>query len=580
MKKTVIESNNGVKNNNSKKVKYNHLKTLVAMQLRDKVDLSWVKDKKKALRRVLFILIKFAIIAAATFVLLYLGNRVSLFTYNRATTIVVIVLTISLLLSLITCTFELMKTLYFAEDNKVLITLPVNTNVLFISKIIVYYIYELKKSLSFLVPIAVGCTALLVWQHTCSPLIYLWMWLPLLFIIALPVLFGAILSIPAMYINRALRRVPVLKIVLFLITLAAVITGVIYLINLLPDSINLIAIYHKISGSIEQFLITTEAKLAVFRQLTYILIGEKVNLIEYKIQLYTFIKFGILVSICCVAFALVYFISRPIFFGMMAKNFEINKNNVDSKPNKHRTKYGTFVNKEFIINLRTINISVNYLMTYIIIPILVLFINKIYTAMNLSMKGHRLVNTFNILIIVLPLLASNALVATYYSSEGRAGYMKKTKPVFIVYPLLIKLLFNILFSIPTVFVTVGIFGGLNQLGVINILLLGFAILFIHVGHMIYSATLDIMNPQNEQYATTGETIDNPNETKSTILAFVITIIIALISYKLFVENSIYNSKYTASIKLLIISILFLGTMLYMFFQRVKAYYYEIQGDRQ
>ena len=52
MKKTVIESNNGVKNNNSKKVKYNHLKTLVAMQLRDKVDLSWAKDKKKAIHKI------------------------------------------------------------------------------------------------------------------------------------------------------------------------------------------------------------------------------------------------------------------------------------------------------------------------------------------------------------------------------------------------------------------------------------------------------------------------------------------------------------------------------------------------
>lgn len=140
MKKTAIE------NNDSKKQKFNHLKTLVAMQLRDKVDLSWIKNKKKALRRILLILIKFIIIAVATFLLLYFGNKMNLFKYYQTSTIVVLVLTISLFLSLITCTFELMKTLYFAEDNKVLITLPVNTNSLFISKIIVYYIYELKRA--------------------------------------------------------------------------------------------------------------------------------------------------------------------------------------------------------------------------------------------------------------------------------------------------------------------------------------------------------------------------------------------------------------------------------------------------
>lgn len=574
MKKTAIE------NNDSKKQKFNHLKTLVAMQLRDKVDLSWIKNKKKALRRILLILIKFIIIAVATFLLLYFGNKMNLFKYYQTSTIVVLVLTISLFLSLITCTFELMKTLYFAEDNKVLITLPVNTNSLFISKIIVYYIYELKKSLSFLVPIAFGCTILLVWQHTCSPLIYLWMWLPLLFIIALPVLFGALLSIPMMYIYRLLKRVPVLKIILFVITLGAVITGVVYLINLLPESIDLIGKFNKVAGAIENFLLQAESKLAIFRNLTYILIGEKANILEYSIKPLTFIKFAILVVICVVAFVLVYFISRPIFFGMMAKNFEINKSNVDSKQNKSHTKYGTFINKEFMINLRTMNISVNYLMTYIIIPILVLFINKIYTAMNLSLTGHTLVNTFNILIILLPLLSSNALVATYYSSEGRAGYMKKTKPVFIVYPLLIKLLFNVLFSIPTVFVTVGIFGGLNHVGILNIIIIGFAILFIHVGHMIYSATLDIMNPQNEQYATSGGTIDNPNETKSTILAFVIAIAMALVSFIFFRENDVYNSSYMASIKIFLIGLVFLGTMVYMFIQRVRAYYYEIQGDRQ
>lgn len=557
------------------------LKTLVAMQLRDKIDFSWLKDKKKTLRKIIFGICSFAIVFVVTYLLLFFANKLSIFKYYQAPTIVVLVVTISLFLSLVSCTFELMKTLYFAEDNKVLITLPVNTNSLFISKIIVYYIYELKKSLSFLVPIAMGCALLLIMQQACSIFIYLWMWIPLLFIIAIPVLFGALLSIPTMYVYRLLKRVPVLKVISFIIVLVLVLSGVVYLINLLPTEINLIGRFDKISIAISDFLFAFEDKLSLITKMTYILIGEipSYGSISYKLTGMTFIKLGILVGVCVVSFILVYFISRPIFFGMMAKNFEINKSNGNVKTNHSHTKYGTFVNKEFVINLRTINISVNYLMTYIIIPILVLFINKIYMAMNLSSLGHTLVNTFNMLIIILPLLASNALVATYYSSEGRAGYMKKTKPVFIVYPLLIKLLFNVIFSIPTVFITVSIFGGLTKMNVLNIIILGFAILFIHVGHMIYSATLDIMNPQNEQYATTGTIINNPNETKSTILAFTISIVVALISFLLFTEDSKYGHTYLASIKILGISICYLLAMIYMFIQRVKAYYYEIQGDR-
>ena len=65
----------------------------------------------------------------------------------------VLILTISLGLSLISCTFELTNNLYFSEDNRVLITLPVDTNKIFVSKIIVFYLYELKKSLNFLMPL-------------------------------------------------------------------------------------------------------------------------------------------------------------------------------------------------------------------------------------------------------------------------------------------------------------------------------------------------------------------------------------------------------------------------------------------
>ena len=35
-----------------------------------------------------------------------------------------------------------MKSLYFANDNPVLLTMPVTPNMVFVSKLIVYYIYE------------------------------------------------------------------------------------------------------------------------------------------------------------------------------------------------------------------------------------------------------------------------------------------------------------------------------------------------------------------------------------------------------------------------------------------------------
>lgn len=555
-----------------------HLGTLVAMQLRDKVDLSWIRKKGSAIRNIIFSLLKLAILTAVVYLLLYFSNYLGIFSYDESPIIVVLVLTVSLGLSLISCTFELMKNLYFSEDNRVLITLPVNTNKIFISKLIVYYIYELKKSISFIIPITLGCLILLITNSLCSPIVLLWIWVPIMFIISIPVLLGALLSIPMMYIYRFLKKYSIAELLLFLIVLVGAIIGVVYLINLIPSepgSINLIQQWNTISITINDFLKFVQKKLFIIGHLLSIIIGEKQLNLMYSFELITLIKFAILVTICVVLFISSYFISRPIFFGMMAKNFEINKKDKNNGKNKKHNKYITFINKEFIINLRTLNISVNYLMIYIIIPILILFINRIFGAMNLSAFGQRLVYAINALLITLPLLASNSLVATYYSREGRAGYMKKTKPIYALYPLLTKLFFNILFSIPTVFITVAIYGSLTDVSFICSLLFGFSILFIHIGHMVYSADLDIMNPQNEQYATTGLTIDNPNENKSTIIAFILSICFALITYRLVFEGILANNIVLGYLKLCGIGLIYAVCCIYMFVKRIYAYYYEI-----
>ena len=77
-----------------------HLKTLIAMQLRDKIDLSWIKEKKKALRKIIFTILKFIILTAVTFLLLYICNMVQIFSFDEAPTIVVLVMTISLKLGI------------------------------------------------------------------------------------------------------------------------------------------------------------------------------------------------------------------------------------------------------------------------------------------------------------------------------------------------------------------------------------------------------------------------------------------------------------------------------------------------
>jgi hypothetical protein len=378
--------------------------------------------------------------------------------------------------------------------------------------------------------------------------------LPMLFILMLPVLLGALLSIPVMFIYRFFKKYQIAFVIFVVLVGSATIYGIVSLINMIPENIDLMNQWPSIRTWIKNFLLSVENNLFVMRNLVSSIIGERItNDSSAVISYITLFKFVIIVLGDFIILFLVYCLSRPLFFNMMSKNFENNTKVGKQGRNVRHNKNITFINKELKINLRTISISVNYLLIYIALPIMILLLNALYDAMDTKYIGDILIITFNVLVICLPLLACNALVATYYSREGRAGYMKKVKPIYALYPLLSKLFFNVIFSIPAVFVTVFIFGNSVDFNFKLSLCLSLAVLFLHLGHMLWSATFDIMNPQNEQYATTGGQIDNPNESKSTLFAFILSFGYALIAFMLFNESG-FESYIVPAVKLLLISI--------------------------
>ena len=560
-----------------------HLWTLVIMQLKDKLNVSVLKDFKELARFVLFMFLKFLVVTLVTFFLLFLSQKLGLFYYSESSRIMILVMTISLLLSLISCTKDLMMSLYFSDDNRVLITFPVDTNILFISKLIVFYIYEIKRSLGFLIPICLGCLIQLFTRHMISWTVFLWAWIPLLLIVALPVLLGAVLSIPSMYVYRFIKRTRITQIILFVLVLAGFVFLSVKLIGLIPNNINLLQEWPKVRNWIQDFLRNVETYLIPTRLLVSILIGEHTGeAAPFFLNWATVLKFAILIGVDVALLAMTFFLSRPLFFGMMAKNFEMNKSLSVKHKNHQHGKYLTFVNKELKINLRTLSISVNYLMVYIITPILVLLLNTLYKAMETNYRGDVLKCTFNFLIMCLPMLASNAMVATYYSREGRAGYLKRTKPIDALYPLFAKLVFNTIFAIPSIFASAFIFGMTVGFSIKYCLLIGCGVLFIHLGHMIWSATLDIMNPMNEQYATTGVTIDNPNENKATLLAFVVSFAYAFLAFFFFYEagkgasNLVANDFGSGVVRVALIGLVFMAALIYLFVAKVRAYYYDFE----
>ena len=128
---------------------------LVAVQYRDKVDMSWTKETKTIIRKCVLSVLKFVIIVALVVVVLNLVKMIFGIT-TQILSFYMVFLGIFLILNLITVSFGLVKSLYYAEDNKVLATYPAKSSTLFLSKIVVYELFELRKSLDILIPISLG----------------------------------------------------------------------------------------------------------------------------------------------------------------------------------------------------------------------------------------------------------------------------------------------------------------------------------------------------------------------------------------------------------------------------------------
>ncbi len=542
-----------------------HLKALVMMQLKDKLDFSFLSTKQKIISKVVFTVLKFAIVAAVAYVVFMLLSMLLFIDGRVPSELMTFVFGVIFILSVFSCMIGLMQSLYFADDNRVLITFPVDGNVIFLSKLIVYYVFELKRSIFLTIPIFVGFGIF----SKMSALYFIWLFIAFLAISALPVLIGAVLSIPALYVYRFFKKAPLLKIITICLCAVAVVFLAYNLISLIPENINLIEQRGAIVAYIQKGLTWCKDNVFPVNILVSMLVGY-LSGFSYSILHINVLKyFGVLNAVLVGLATLVFFISRPLFFKMMSRSFEYEKKLIqDVKPNRKRGIIATFFKTELTSLLRS-GLTSTFIVMYIAVPLLIYLLNKIFAAMDTALEGKYMVYSFNLLIMILPIMASNAVIATLYSRDGRVAYLKKTLPLSPVIPIVIKVVPMLVCSAISLSSSVIVFSFFVDLNAIQLILLCVCLIAVQFGHVFWSVTMDIMNPQNELYATTGSVDDNPNETFSTISAFVISALLAFLSYLLFPEGLT-----KACVKLALIGLAFAIALIYMFVSKIKVYYYE------
>ena len=136
----------------------NKFKILLAMQLKEKLNLTYLKSKKQTLFKVVFALLGFLAVTAVGYVILMLCAMLHLFSSANIIPIGVIALLLFVIfcLNTVSCTLGLSKTLFYAKDNQVLVTFPVKANQIYLSKMIVFFIGETKKAFNLVIPFFVS----------------------------------------------------------------------------------------------------------------------------------------------------------------------------------------------------------------------------------------------------------------------------------------------------------------------------------------------------------------------------------------------------------------------------------------
>lgn len=554
---------------------------LTLFQLKDKIDFSWVKSKKSLIQTIVFGVLKFAIVTAIAFAVLFLLTFVGFINkYDAILPIFTLFLVLIVFLNLLSATHSLMKSLYYSDDNKVLITFPVTSNQLFFSKLLVYLVFEIKKSFGLLIP---GILGFLIFEMVdykgveVSFFVFLWMIVPVLILVIIQVLLAAVFSIPFLYIYRLFKRYPILDLISVGLLIVAGLVLAINLISLIPDDIDLNVQWPTMVNAFENFVVTFDKYAYPINFFSRVFFGEVASGgIHYLFNATTFIKTAISLGAVVVLSLMAFFLIRPFYFRMIYQTFEFDKNQqLVQKRNIRHKKYITFANKEFKLSFRDFDISGSYLAIYIIVPILLFFMDRVFSAISTSLRGNNIAFAINILLTILPLLASNSTIATLYSKEGRTAYVTKTNPVNPFLPLVSKLLFNLIFSIPSIVACAVIFANFSGLGIGITLLFSNAVLLIQYAHIFFCAAQDLMNPQNEVYATTGNDFNNPNETKATIAAFIASFLIAIVFYFMLAESyQLYGNYLSAFVRLFIIAAILFAGFLYLFIAKIKAFYYE------
>lgn len=550
---------------------FNSLWTLIRLQLSEK--LKWKTNASTGYKaatiakRIGYMAVAFGIFTALFYVIfnvLFLEPNTEYFVFF------IFVLQI---ISVIACIVQASNILYTSKDNALLLTYPVKHHFVYISKILVMYILELLKSLTLVFPLFMAygtiVPGILSVNYVVSGFFYAIL-LPFI-----PVLLGAIISIPFVYLTKILKHANWVKGIFSIILFAALIFVTVIIVKFIQDNspIRIVALFKKFNRDISSF-VTSANRFALYANF----IGRGMCATNTA-EIWTNhgLMVAVLVGIALVSIA----ISLPSFFRLASSASENAATKKHKGENKaHKSTFITFLRKELTLSIRNIgNFASDYAFLFAM-PFVLVILTCIFVNIERNELGMSLTYGLLGLITLVMLCASNTASATAISSEGSEFVLLKTAPGKTANIIWSKLLVNFIISfimttisfiILRVVLTVDIEKGLLDVGKLTLVYV--FVNLVEIGLLLWSIQLDIVNPKLREFANAQNKNEITNSSQSIIIGLIFSIVFSAILILLFITTL---PLYAIAIILIVVGLIFIGLRFYFLISYRDAFFEDIQ----
>lgn len=542
-------------------------RTLVAMQLKDKWNFSFKANKKAAIFKIITYLVIFIALCAISYLVISLAStKLHIFISPiMPITAMVVVITVLTVFEGISILIGLSNALYFNKDNPVLITYPVTSECLFVSKLAVYFIDAVKKAFTLLVPILFGYAFIRGYAFYFFPWIMLWV----IVYMAILVLVCGLLSVPTYYVLRFLKKYRVIKIIISVVIVGLLIFATIKLIQILPSNFNLNREYEKVSQGLNTFLNDFSKGTKVFSAIGALFCGVKNGMGATEFSKYSYIVPLCFIGVIIVMLFIDMFISKPFYTKMIANSANTKTGQKKEKKNRCAPKGLSILKYEVLRIVRDEKIIVASIISIVVAPLLILLLNKFYGTFEVRLLGRHLINIFNYFFILLIATTHNISSAYIYSKDGPSWNINKTIPVDPKLSLSLRLVYNSVISLLIILPAGIIFVNSTNFVTSDKVFILVSLIILTFFHNLLSASYDFMNSKNKTKADIGSEIVSKHQTVSIVYALLIGVAACGLAFIMYLTNT-----RDVFMRITLLAVVLLGIEIYLFFKRIRATYQE------